>query len=101
MEGSGKNKNLDYINLLSDSDMEADGELLDYEEFVGSGMKNKGKRKVDEGKDGEKHGGKEDSEKEQEEDTDVDDEYDPHNEDDTINEPNFIWNENKYTSWGK
>ena len=31
----------------------------------------------------------------------MDDEYDPHNDDDTIDEPNFIWNENKYTSWGK
>ena len=44
VEGSGKNKNHDYINLLSDSDMEADGELSDYEEFVGSGMKDMGKR---------------------------------------------------------
>ena len=43
---------------------------------------------------------KEDAEKEQEEETDVDDEYDPYNDDDTINEPNFIWNENKHTSWG-
>ena len=50
---------------------------------------------------GQKQGGKEDAEKEQEEEIDVDDEYDPHNDDDTINEPNFIWNENKYTSWGK
>ena len=55
-EGSGKNKNLDYVNLLSDSDMEADGELLDYEEFVDRGMKDKGKRKVDEGQ---KQGGME------------------------------------------
>ena len=31
----------------------------------------------------------------------MDDEYDPHNDNDTINEPNFIWKENKYTSWGK
>ena len=46
-EGSGKNKNLDYINLLSDSDMEADGELSDYEEFVNNGMKDKEKRKLD------------------------------------------------------
>ena len=47
-EGSGKNKNLNYVNLLSDSDMEADGELSDYEKFVNSGSKDKGKRK-DEG----------------------------------------------------
>ena len=33
--------------------------------------------------------------------TDIDDEYDPHVDDYTVNEPNFIWNENKETSWGK
>ena len=85
-KGSGKTKNLDYINLLSDSDMEADGELSDYEEFVGSGMKDKGKRKEDDGmeKEGQKQGGNEDTEKEQEKETDVDDEYKPHLEDDTV-----------------
>ena len=59
-EGSGKNKNLDYVNLLSNSDMEADRELSDYEEFVDSGMKDKGKRKVAEGlKQGRTENGKE------------------------------------------
>ena len=87
--------------------MEADGELSDYEEFVDSGTKDKGERKVDKdkGKEGEKQGGTEDKAQgkgmEQEEETDVDDEYDPHVDDDTVNEPNFIWNENKETSWGK
>ena len=106
-EGRGKNKNLDYVNLLSDSDMDGDEELSDSEEFVDSGMKDKDKRKVDEdkGKEGEKEGGKEDGGQgkgmEQEEETDVDDEYNPHVNDDTVNEPNFIWNENKETSWGK
>ena len=31
----------------------------------------------------------------------MDDEYDPHVKDDTVNKSNFIWNENKETSWGK
>ena len=31
----------------------------------------------------------------------MDDEYDPHIDDDTVHEPNFIWNENKETSWDK
>ena len=31
----------------------------------------------------------------------MDDEYDSHVDDNMINKPNFIWNENKYTSWGK
>ena len=103
-EGSGKNKNLEYVNLLSDSDMEADRELSDYEEFVDSGTKDKGKSKVDEGQKQEgtengkeKQGGNE----VQEEETAADDEYDPHVDDDTVNEPNFIWNENSETSWGK
>ena len=56
---------------------------------------------VDEEKKDDGQGGKEGDEKEQEEDTDVDDEYDPQNDDNMINEPNFIWKENKYTSWGK
>ena len=87
--------------------MEADGELSDYEEFVDSGMKDKGKRKVDEGKEkeGQRQEGKDaegqGKEMEQEEETDVDDEYEPNADDDTVNEPNFIWNENKETSWGK
>ena len=99
-EGSGKDENLDYVNLQSDSDMEADGELSDYEKFVDSGtsMNDKGKRKVDEGQ---KQGGRKDREKGQEEETDADDEYDPHIDDNTVNEPNFICNENKETSWGK
>ena len=31
----------------------------------------------------------------------MDNEYDLHVDDNTVNEPNFIWNENKETSWGK
>ena len=31
----------------------------------------------------------------------MDDEHKPGPDDNTINEPNFIWNENNYTSWGK
>ena len=31
----------------------------------------------------------------------MDDEYDHHVDDDMVNEPNYIWNENKETSWGK
>ena len=31
----------------------------------------------------------------------MDDEYDPHVDDNTVNKPNFTWNKNKYTSWGK
>ena len=70
-EGTGKNKNLDYINLLSDSEMEPDVELFHFEEFVGSGMKDKGKRKVDDGmeKEGQKQGGNKVPKKEQEEET--------------------------------
>ena len=75
------------------------------EGFIGEGsdvseegeVRKKGKRKDE----GQKQGEMEDPEKEQEEETDVDDKYDPHVDDDTVNEPNFIWNENKYTSWGK
>ena len=77
--------------------METDGEQSDEDGSQEGEVRKKGKGMVDEGQ---KQGGKEDAEKEQEEETDVDDEYDPHNDDDTINEPNFIWNENKYTSWG-
>ena len=40
-------------------------------------------------------------ETEQEEETDVDHEYDSHVDDNMVNKPNFIWNKNKYTSWGK
>ena len=54
-EGSSKNKNLDYINLLSNSDMEVDGELSDSEDFVHSERKNDGKET-----EGQKEGGKED-----------------------------------------
>ena len=73
--------------------MEADREQSDEEGSKEGEVRKKGKGMVE--------GGKEDNKKEQEEDTDVEDEYDPHNDDDTVNEPNFIWNENKYTSWGK
>ena len=55
-EGSGKNKTLDYVNLLSDLDLEADGEQSD-EEGSEEGevrKKDKGKEKVDEGKRGQK-----------------------------------------------
>ena len=105
---SGKNKTLDYVNLLSDSDMEADGEQSN-EEGSEEGevrKKDKGKGKVDEGKEGQKQGGQKDGKQgkemeQEEEEMDVDDEYDPHVNDDTVNEPNFIWNENKETSWGK
>ena len=53
-EGSGKNKILDYVNLLRDSDMDADGEQSDEEESEErEGWKqDKGKGKVDEGKEG-------------------------------------------------
>ena len=78
--------------------MEADGQQSDEDGSEEGEVRKKGKRKVDEGQ---KQEGKEDAEKEQEEETDVDDEYNPHNDDNTMNEPNFIWNENKYTSWGK
>ena len=77
---------------------EEEGFVGEGSEFEGSGIKDKGKRKVDEGQ---KQGRKVDMEKEQEEETDADDEYDPHVDNDTVNEPNFIWNENKETSWGK
>ena len=97
-EGSGKNNNFNFTDYLNDSDMEADGEQSDEDGSEEREVRKKGKEMVDEGQ---KQDGKKDAEKEQEEETDVDDEYDPHNNNDTINEPNFIWNENKYTSWGK
>ena len=101
-KGSGKNNDFNFTEYLHDSDMEADREQLDEDGSEEEEIRRKDKRKVDEGQ---KQGGKEDEGqgkgKEQEEDTDVDDEYNPHNDDDTINEPNFIWNENRYTSWGK
>ena len=83
--------------------MEADGELSHYEEFVHTVVKDKGKKKVDKEKEdeGPEQGGMKEAEKKQEEETDTDDEYDPHVDDDTVNEPNFIWNENKETSCGK
>ena len=97
-EGSGKINDFNFAEYLNDSDMEADGEQSDEEGSEEGEVRRKGKRKVDEGQ---KQGEMDDAEKEQEEETDVDNEYNPNNYDDTINEPNFIWNENKYTSWGK
>ena len=91
-------------------DMEADREQSDEEGSeegeVTVRKKDKGKRKVDEGKRGQKQGGKEDAEeqdkeKEQEEEIDVHNKYDPHVDVDTVNEPSFIWNENKESSLGK
>ena len=96
-EGSGKNNDFNFTKYLNDSDMEADGEQSDEDGSEEGEVRKKGKGMVEEGKKDEGQG----NEKEQEEETDVDNEYDPHNDDDTINEPNFIWNENKYTSWGK
>ena len=68
-KGSGKNKNLNYVNLLNDSDMEADGEQLDEDESEKGEVRKKGKGMVDEGKKVEGQG----KGIEQEEDTDVDD----------------------------
>ena len=83
--------------------MEADGEQSDEDGSKEGEVRKKGKGMVDEGKldEGQKQGGKDEAEKEQAEETDVDDKYDPHVDGDTLNEPNFIWNENKYNSWGK
>ena len=97
-EGSGKNNDFNFTDYLNDSDMGADREQSDEDGSEEGEVRKKGKGMVDEGQ---KQGGQEVAEKEQEEEIDVDDEYDPHNDDDTIKEPNFIWNENKYTSWGK
>ena len=97
-EGSGKNNNFSFTNYLNDSDMEADGEQEGSDGSEEGEVRKKGKGMVDEGQ---KQEGKEDAEMEQEEETDVDDEYDPHVDDNTINEPNFFRNENRYTSWGK
>ena len=91
-EGSGKKNDFNFTEYLNDSDMEADGEQSDEDGSEEGEVRKKGKGKVDEGQ------GKE---KEHEKETDVDDEYDPHVDHDKVNEPNFIWNENKYTSWGK
>ena len=77
--------------------MEADREQSDEDESEEGEVRKKGKGMVEEGK---KDKGPI-KETEQEEEIDVNDEYDAHNDDDTINEPNFIWNENKHTSWGK
>ena len=68
--------------------MEADTELSDLEEDGRNW-----KKKVDKEKS---------KRKEQEEEQAVDeDEYEPTMDDDLVNEPNFIWNENEHTSWGK
>ena len=96
-EGSGKINDFNVTKYLNDSDREADREQSDEESKEGEIRKN-GKRKVNEGQ---KEEERENAEKEHEEETDVDDKYDPHVDDDTVNQPNFIWNENKYTSWGK
>ena len=93
-EGSGKNNNFDFTDYLNDSDMEADGEQSDEDGSEEGEVRKKGKGMVEEGKKDEEQG----KGTEQEEETDVDDEYDPHNDDDMVNEPNFIWNENKHTS---
>ena len=97
MEGTGKNNDLNFTEYLNDSDMEADGEHLDEDGSEEGEFRKKGKGMVDEGKKDEVQGKR----TKQEEDTDVDNQYTPHNDDNTINEPNFIWNKNKYTSWGK
>ena len=77
--------------------MEGDGEQSDEDGSKEGEVRKKGKGMVDEGKKDEGLG----KGTEQEEDTDVDDQYNSHNDDNTINKPNFIWHENKYTSWGK
>ena len=90
-EGSGKNNDFNYTDYLNDLDMEADREQSDEDGSEEGEVRKKGKGKVEEGKKDKGQG----KGMEQEEETDVDDEYDPHVDDDTVNEPNFIWNENK------
>ena len=97
-EGRGKNNGFNFTKYLNNSEMEADREQLDEDGSEEGEVRKKGKRKVDESQ---KPGGNQDTETKQEEETDVDDVYDFHIDNNTVNKPNFIWNKNKYTSWGK
>ena len=85
-EGSGKNDDFNFTEYLNDLDMEADGEQSDEDRSEEGEVRKKGKVMAEEGKEDKGQG----KGMEQEEDTDVDNEYDPHNDDDTINEPNII-----------
>ena len=60
-EGSGKNNNFNFTEYLNDSDMEVDGEQSEEDGSEEGEVRKKGKGMVDEGQ---KQGGKEDTEKE-------------------------------------